>query len=526
MSSFSTDALISLVKSMTKAEKRNFKLFSSRVSESMKDAKFIQLYDFMDKSSVYSDKVALDKIPSIKKEQLANLKQHLFKQILTSLRLQYSNDFPAAEAREALDYAYVLYQKGLYSASLKLLEKARKKAEKIHANILLLEIIEFEKKIASQYISIQQTERAGWLMDLSLKAQKSVNKSVEFTNLALQLDSLYMKIGLAKNKEDYAYVEDFFAKTLPQYELEELSFSEKMMLYNSFVWYYNILQDFLMCYRYAQKWVDLFEENPKMKEIDVEMYLKGLHNLMLSLFHTRYYAKFSEVFEILENVDTSKFNSHNVLMLKELYICISLINKHYLEGTFDKGEVIIPRVVNFIEGASSRIDDHRIMVLEYKIACMYFGAGKNKEAIRYLNKVIQYKDQSYREDIQCFARILNLIAHFELGNDELLEYQIKSVYRFLIKMNELQGVQAEILNFLRSLPMPTESDMTTAFENLLKKLMLLSHDKYEKRPFLYLDILSWLEAKIKHKTVQEVVQEKFIEEQTTGKSLYFPVKKS
>ena len=526
MLSTSTDTLISLIKLMSKSEKRNFKLFAGRLSDTMKDAKFMQLYDFIDKSSTYSDELAFQKIKGIKKEQLSNLKNHLNKQLLTSLSLQYSSHFPTAEVRESLDHAYVLYQKGMYAAALKLLEKARKKAEKINANILLLEIIEFEKKIESQDISSNHINKIEMLMSLSEEAQKSVNQSVEFTNLALQLDSHLMKLGMARNKEDYKTIQSFFKQNLPEHKIEELSFNEKITLYNSLVWYNHITHDFLMCYRYAQKWVDLFDQFPKMKEVDVEMYLKGIHNLLLSLIHIRHHAKYSEVLSLLENVDVTKYNSRNVLLLKDLYLYTALIDKYYWEGTFDEGLEIVPKVEAFIGNAINRIEDQRVVVLNYKIACLYFGAGRNKEAIRYLNRVIQNRDQSYREDIQCFARILNLIAHFELGNDDLVEYQIKSVYRFLIKMNDLHGVQIEILNFLRKLTSSSFSSMDTAFQDLLDKLILLSGEKFEKRPFLYLDIISWLEAKIKKSNVQKVIRDKFLEEQTTGKPIYFPVKKS
>ena len=132
------------------------------------------------------------------------------------------------------------------------------------------------------------------------------------------------------------------------------------------------------------------------------------------------------------------------------------------------------------------------------------------------------KDISLREDIQCFARILNLIAHFELGNDDLVDYQIKSVYRFLSNMGDLHGVQREILNFLRQLPFTDDKALLRGFRVLHAKLVKLSQLPYEKRPFLYLDIISWLECKIANKPVQSVIREKYLVEKETGTRVYFP----
>ncbi len=60
---------------------------------------------------------------------------------------------------------------------------------------------------------------------------------------------------------------DFFASRLPEHRLKDLlSFEEKMHLYNAYVWYHYITQEFLMCFKYARLWVDLFEEYPFVKE--------------------------------------------------------------------------------------------------------------------------------------------------------------------------------------------------------------------------------------------------------------------
>src|SRR5690606_19626677 len=91
------------------------------------------------------------------------------------------------------------------------------------------------------------------------------------------------------------------------------------------------------------------------------------------------------------------------------------------------------------------------MVLYYKLACMYFGMGDNKKCIQYLKKIINNKQLTMREDLMCFARVLSLVAHYEAGMDYHLEVQLKSTYKFLLKMNDLHEVQKEMIKFLRKL---------------------------------------------------------------------------
>ena len=59
--------------------------------------------------------------------------------------------------------------------------------------------------------------------------------------------------------------------------------------------------------------------------------------------------------------------------------------------------------------------------------------------------------------------------------------------------------------------------------NLYNELKKYEDDPYEKRAFLYLDIISWLESKIKRKPLQFIIKEKAIlinrkEKQTIGLS--------
>ena len=46
------------------------------------------------------------------------------------------------------------------------------------------------------------------------------------------------------------------------------------------------------------------------------------------------------------------------------------------------------------------------------------------------------------------------------------------------------------------------------FEALREELIEIIRDKFERRPMLYLDIISWLESKIHHKPVEQIIREK------------------
>src|SRR6476661_6142006 len=102
MSKRSTDILYQLIHSLEKAEKRHFKLYIKR-SSGNEDLKIVRLFDALDKTETYDEKWLLKKLPGVTKPQLANLKTHLYKQILASLRLLKSNDSLDLQLTEQFD---------------------------------------------------------------------------------------------------------------------------------------------------------------------------------------------------------------------------------------------------------------------------------------------------------------------------------------------------------------------------------------------------------------------------------------
>jgi hypothetical protein len=509
-----TDHLVQLIRSLTRAEKRHFRLFVRR-NQSSEDTLFLQLFDFLDKHGQYDESLILKKLPGVKKQQLSNLKAHLYKQLLTSLRLLNKSHNEDIQVREMIDHARVLYNKGLYRQSLDILDKAKGRAARARYYSLVMDILDFEKHIESQYITHSIEGKAEELAEEAARLNRHIHDASLFSNLSLQLYGLYLKRGYVRNEKDYRYVESFFQQNLPKVAFRDLDFFGKVYYCQAYVWYYHMTQEFPLCYRYAQTWVDLFQDEPEMKALHAPLYLKGLHNLLTVLFNTLSYERFVEVLRLLNHYP-KEFDIRQVMNIEGLYylfVYLHTINLHYMEGTFSEGLKIVPRLARIIKSEKYNWDNHRVMVFYYRIACLYFGSGDNENAIEYLNLIINQKNPDFRQDIQCFARILNLIAHYELGNAQLVEYQIKSVYRFLAKMEDLHEVQKEIFRFLRKLPRMQVHELKEEFITLNEKLSKLENDPYERRPFLYLDIISWLESKIENRPVQDVIREKFLRRQ-------------
>ena len=109
-----------------------------------------------------------------------------------------------------------------------------------------------------------------------------------------------------------------------------------------------------------------------------------------------------------------------------------------------------------------------------------------------------------------------MIAHYELGNFQLLEYLIKAVYRFMAKMGNLSGVEEAIFEFLRKSFKLSPGQVRPELEKLLERLKKYEKSRFETRAFAYLDIISWLESKVRNVPVQDVIREKYLRGERRG----------
>mgnify|MGYP003447958036 FL=1 len=177
-------------------------------------------------------------------------------------------------------------------------------------------------------------------------------------------------------------------------------------------------------------------------------------------------------------------------------------------GTFKEGVLLVPYILEKLEEYELFIDEHRIMVFNYKIASMYFGSGDFNACIDYLQKIIN-ENAEVRSDLQSYSRLMHLMAHYELGNYELMEYLTKSVYRFMAKKDNLTVVEEEMFKFLRKSFHVSRNKMQAELEKFLDKIKGLEKNRFETRAFAYLDIISWVESKVYKKTMSEILQEKY-----------------
>jgi tetratricopeptide (TPR) repeat protein len=248
-----------------------------------------------------------------------------------------------------------------------------------------------------------------------------------------------------------------------------------------------------------------------MISVESGHYIKGMHNILNAHFDLRNYKGFAVALRSFEEfAETLVANQHeNFKVQTFMYLYTAKINQHFMHGTFKEGLSIVPYIEDKLNEYALYFDNHRVLVFNYKIATLYFGSGDYATCIDYLQRIIN-DNVDLRYDIQCYARLLHLLAHYEIGNFEIMDSLIKSVYRYMRKMETITVIEEEIFNFLRSSFKLTRRELKPELEKLLNTIKQFEKSRFETRSLAYLDIISWLESKVYEKPMSAIIHEKYL----------------
>ncbi len=499
------DHLFTLVKSLSKAEKRNFRLYVRRI-QGEGDAKFLQLFDLLDKSKELDEEALRNKLKGTSKSQFSNLKRHLYQHILTSLRLIQVRKSEAIQIREWMDYAQILYGKGLYLQSLKLLDRAKAIAKNMNLDALHLEIVEFEKRIESRHITRSTTERMVNLTQEASERNRIQTSTIELANLKLLLQRRFINEGHVSSTEERATAEHYFRRKMPPLPEEKLTFFERIHLYQAYYWQAYLLMDFDTCFYWTQRWVELYEAEPRMIEMDVDMYMRALHQLLTIAYLTREvstYRKYLDTLEHFRESEYKKFN-HNSKILSFLVVHQGRYNKHFLEGTYREGLKAIPRTLQRLKRYGQMVDTHKVFILYYKMAWLHLCCGEASKAVDYLNLILNHPGKPLREDIQAFTHLSFLLCQYELGNFDLLDYRLTQTTRYIRSLRDQYQHQEACLSLFRQLLQHPPQEAQQVFREQLPVFQKLEQQPYEWRAFTFMRMTEWLSAKAEGQTLEEV----------------------
>lgn len=498
---YSTD-LFDLIKSLNSAEKGYVKKFALRNS-TKGNLVYLKLFDAIDSQEVFDEQLILKRLKYDK--QLSQLKKYLYSAICKALDSYHAESNHELQLIKMLSMIAILYKKGLHKQCSKLLANAKKTARKHELHLYLLQLAEWERLILTN-----DSEEELYKIK---RAQEEFMEDFKNTNEYYHLMHKFRKIAdrnfSNRTKNDIVELKKltdhplFTSKSIPA------SWKAKSLFHEMKAFYYEFKGDFQKAYFHRKESLVLFENSTERKLQEPKAYLVALNNYIIILIRLKKYLEVEKFISFAKFFRKFNFMDENTQI--PLFILYSNELHFYLiRSEFEKGMELIKEIESNLIKYHGKISREVELTLNINSAIVYFCLDDFSKTLYWLNKITSDTSLNIRPDIVCFAKILTLITHFELGNRELLEYVVRSTYRFLFEKGRLYKFEIIMLDFIRNKlsNLFTNKELILAFIELKEELEEIVKDPLEQKALESFDFISWLDSKIENRSFGEILREK------------------
>lgn len=510
MSKIIKDHLFELIKSLSKSEKRYFKLQISRHIIGDKN-NYALLFDYLDKSENYDEK-ALFK--HFKKETFINhfsiAKRRLYDQILSALDAFHAGNSVDAQLYKMMHGTDILYKKSLYSQASKLLNSAYKLVLKHERNTILLEIENKQQQLLEvKHYSVMDKEDLNEIQQRTNDVLNQIRLKSELWFIKSRLFIELNKKGLLRDRQHRDQLEDYHTQVNQLTIHSDLSVSNNYLFHHIEAAYYFAIDDYKNSIIHLSHNLKLLEDNLFLLKEFPNYYIGTLTNAVYVHEQLREYEKADELlkklktFPVILGLDLSEDLSLK-LFLSTSSIELSLLTSR---GEFMQAEKIIPVIESGIKLYGDKIPVQRRLFFAYKFAGIYIGLNDFSEALKWVNRILNTPNPDNNDDIIAYTHILNLILHLELKNNQLIPYTIKNTQRYLKTRNRFYPFEQIILRFISGFN-KTGMDFSeqNAWTNLYRELSELQKTEDYQVISEYFDFETWVKSKITNQRFDELIR--------------------
>jgi len=289
--------LFFLVKSLTQAEKRYFKM-NSNFQQGQDEKLYIQMFDAIDKMEEYNEKELLEYVD---KKKLSVSKNFLYNKILRSLRAYNERSSVDIELYNLVTEGRILMQKGLFYPALKRLKKAKKTAVDHEKLLLLVEIIDLEIDILGEVVKEDIEGQFKQLFDEAIETLDEYIGAMQMKRLSRELHSQFI---LGKTRElQQVYIDKVAALAQDPQTIQ--SFHAQSCYYSAMAYYCSFQGDTQAERKHLKERVELWRAHPNIIKTHCQQYRIYLSNYTISrIFDNEYHGIEDAIKEIEQLTDT------------------------------------------------------------------------------------------------------------------------------------------------------------------------------------------------------------------------------
>ena len=499
------NSVFELVHSLTKAEKRYFKLYTS-LQQGSKE--YTRLFTLIEKATDIDE--VKKKYAAQKKSALfdANCK-YLYKVIMDAL-LQFTIEADkTSRLINATLKARILFQKSMYNEGFSLLEKIKTEAAKNEEFVIELLAVQLELYylgiVGFHTITEKQLVQKQMKIDELLKYQKNIHQQTSLYEL-LRHRLLYK--GTVRTKEQKDDLNDLVVSELNYNSNPLANTFESDRIHLLFQSYYFItINDAKSALKTLHELNGLMENHKHLwieRPID---YLGTVEGVLESLLYTKEHTEFEPFINKLQGLEIK--SAHFEVMLERIrfiYGVAGFLNS----GEFEKAESVKRDYEHSLFKKLYLLDPGKQAEVYLYSAIIFIGKGDMNKAHKELNKVLLERKANHHLPFYRTFRLLHLLVHYELGNHEYIEYEIRSLKRTTIKeYKKSYLVERIVFRFLQHQPLPSSlKAREMIWQKFRESFDKMAKIKYELQLLHIFDFATWIKAKLLRESFGDLLKVK------------------
>lgn len=504
-----TDPLFLLIKSLTKSEKRHFRLFTAQNKrEGNKD--YLRLFDAIEAQDEYDEEAIVEQFkgePYLK--QLRAVKFYLNQQIIKCLKNIYDDISQTTRLHHYMLEIEVLYKRRLFTNCSHTIQKAKAYAYKYENLPRMLELLSWESRIAVWINDVSQIEtlKQKW-MEEEKEVLNKYNEIFELRQFHHDIYSFFLRKGAAKTEKETQYIESVLQE--PVLGSSKTSFVGEIFRISMVANCLLVLGRAEERYEMIRRLIELFDQHPHQLEERLNEYfynVRVLANLAMTL------RKFSYATQLMERMNQIYETRYNRLeFVNQLgHLKISVLFS-LQQGKFKEALQLSADIDKLIANNAQGIDSVEELYVHEIHSLIYFNNRNYKRAQHHVQQIIN-SGEDVRLDMQIQARITYLIIQFEEKEFQHLDYMWRSTYRYLLKKERLQGAETTVLKFLRGVKrINSEKEIIQALGEFKQLIAPYKHEFMLDFP-----LTEWIDSKLHNRPLEEIVRERYQEALVEGK---------
>ena len=494
-----------IIKNLSMSEKRYFKIFSERHTIGEQN-KYVVLFDELDKAVDEND-VELKK--NLKKagvnpDFISADKNYLYQLILRSLTVFHDSKTYNLEIKQLLSSIEILFHKGLYHESLKLIAKAEELAKECENFQLMIDVLIWKKKCSGYSLGLKK----------AAEVNVEIDQYILLLNNFKRITDLYYESNLIQaDNEKYSKSEVLKKLKLilnqPELKSEKnaLSFSAKIFYYLIYSNYYYSIDDKQKEYDHLQKLVDILNQS-KTYSIENPLDYVSIYNRLLSIKKFFPKSTFFEDIKVLEEFP-KKIAIRKEVISERVFIHTNTHELEYylINNDFQTALSKIKNIEKEIFKLNMDIEPYHIIYFYYLQIVALIYVGQFHKALKFINTTLNDFEFDARPQVYLRIEVLNVITHYELKNYSLVTSLSKQVLKKNKSKNILTSFEENILNVLYKIT--NAKHLTPKEETKMIQVLVDGLHNNQQNHNLSSNLLNenyekWLMAKIKRKYVYEL----------------------